>query len=234
MLDSAPAMPHDVSNTRGRTAPLGVPALALPLAPLLPVLAAVQEGGPDGGAPAWMVEARFWLAVALFVAVVVAASGVWALVVHVRQLRDLARRVERLDDLDLKLGRLVAERDDLDLRRLEHVLIDMREGQRRLEEALLRSAERSLAPGASASSTELVASPSAEAVGERVVNRLLVMGYDEVQVITRAEKLLELMHKDGEVLVEARRDGVLYKGRVLLRGGRLSDVELNPAYSIFP
>jgi len=27
---------------------------------------------------------------------------------------------------------------------------------------------------------------------------------------------------------------VLHKGRVLMRGGRMSDVELHPAYSIFP
>ena len=39
---------------------------------------------------------------------------------------------------------------------------------------------------------------------------------------------------DRSVLVEAQRQGVLHKGRVAVRDGRLSDVELSPAYSIFP
>ena len=36
------------------------------------------------------------------------------------------------------------------------------------------------------------------------------------------------------IAVEAVRDGVLCKGRVLLRAGALSDVEIKPAYTVFP
>ena len=38
----------------------------------------------------------------------------------------------------------------------------------------------------------------------------------------------------GEVLVEARRNGVACKGRVLVRGGVVTDVELKPVYTAFP
>jgi hypothetical protein len=194
---------------------------------VVPPLSAFQAGS-------WTAEAPVWIALAALVALVAAAAGVWTLVVHLREVREEGKRLETLADLDQKLGRLVADREDLDLRRLEHVLIDLRDGQKRLEDVLLRVLERERPGGEAALGQDLVVPPSGEVVGERVVNRLLAMGYRHVQVVTRAEKLAELGRKDGEVLVEARRDGVLYKGRVVLRGGRLADVDMNPAYSIFP
>ena len=81
---------------------------------------------------------------------------------------------------------------------------------------------------------DLAIVPSGETVAERVTNRLLALGFEQIQIVTRSEKLAELQRNDGEVLVEAKREGVLHKGRVDLRAGRLADVEMNPAYSIFP
>jgi hypothetical protein len=183
----------------------------------------------------WLADAAFWVVLASLVALTVVATGVWALVYHVRRLREDAQRLSVLDELDQKLGRLVRERDDLDLRRIEHVLIDVRDGHRRLEDALLRVAQLGQGTGSGAApTTDLVAGPSNESIGERVGNRFLALGYEQVQIVTRTEKLAELVRKDGEVLIEARKDGVLYKGRAILRGGSLVDVEMNPAYSIFP
>ena len=186
----------------------------------------------DANAPAWMGEVAFWLAVASFLAAALAAAGVWTLVARLRELGAAGRQLSTLAELDQKLGRLVAARDDLDLRRLEHVLVDVRDTQRRLEDAFLRATEIGTSGGAQATAVAVPASP--ESIGERVLNRLLVLGYEKVQIVTRQEKLAELARRDGEVLVEARRDGVLHKGRVVLRGGRLTSVEIHPAYSIFP
>ena len=124
------------------------------------------------------------------------------------------------------------------VRRIEHVLLDLRDTQKRLEDGIMRTIESGRAQATDTAGTSaLVPAASAHSpisIGERVTNRLLAMGYERVQIITRAEKLVELASKDGEVMIEARRDGVLHKGRVLMRGGRMSDVELHPAYSIFP
>jgi hypothetical protein len=70
--------------------------------------------------------------------------------------------------------------------------------------------------------------------GERVVNRLLALGYERVQIATDRELLAQAFRSEGEVLVEAYRQGVLHKGRVVVRGGRITDVDVLPAYSIFP
>ena len=205
------------------------------------MLSALIEDFPTaGGTPPWMMEAAFWLAVAAFLAAAAATVGVWTIVARLRDLHEDGRRLEVLEEIDAKLRKLVAERGDLDLRRIEHVLLDLRDTQKRLEDATLRTLESGRgAAGGDTGTPGLVPAGSAAlhsppSVGERVTNRLLAMGYERVQVITRAEKLVELASKDGEVMVEARRDGVLHKGRVLMRGGRMSDVELHPAYSIFP
>ena len=208
---------------------LGSAAMALP-PHLLDALGFDALGAPQVGGAAWTSEALFWVAVAGLVAVVVAAVGAWAVVLHLREVLEEVRRLARLEELDQKLGRLVEDREDLDLRRLEHVLIDLRDGQRRLSDALLQLAERR----DSIASRELVVPADAGAVSERVTNRCLALGFERIHLVSRSEELDELLRKDGEVLVEARKDGVLHKGRVLLRGGRIADVEMNPAYSIFP
>ena len=184
------------------------------------------------GASAWLPEASLWLGVAALIAAAVSAVGVWTLVVRLRDLRAEGERLGALEEIRGLVGRLVAERDDLDLRRLEHVLIDIRDAQKRLEDVLLRVVEgERAAPGVPGTALARI---DHESLGERVANRLHSLGYERVQIVTRAEKLTELAANDGEVLVEARRAGVLHKGRVVVRSGRLADVEIHPAYSIFP
>jgi hypothetical protein len=201
-------------------------------------LALLEDPLQAGAAPDWMIETAFWLAVASFLAAAAATVGVWTIVARLRQLHEDGRRLEVLEEIDVKVGKLVAERADLDLRRLEHVLLDLRDTQKRLEDAILRTleADRTAAPRLEGAGSSLVvpAAPGPHTTAERVTNRLLAMGYERIQIITRTEKLAELVSRDGEVMVEARRDGVLHKGRVLMRGGRMGDVELHPAYSIFP
>jgi hypothetical protein len=73
-------------------------------------------------------------------------------------------------------------------------------------------------------------------LSERIVQRLLAHGYERVHVVPTLAELEELFEAEGahEVLVEARHNGVLCKGRVLLRDGVVTDVELKPAYTMFP
>ena len=199
--------------------------------------AAGPQAGAAGGV-SWTAEPVFWLGVASLAALVVIAVGVWALDVHLREVREEARRLGTLEEIDQKLGRVLAERGDLDLRRLEHVLIDLRDGQRRLEDAMLQVLERGATSAATgslgAAASDALVPVSPESMSERITNRLLALGYERIQLVARPDEIAALANSDGEVLVEARKDGALHKGRVVVQGGRIADVDTNPAYSIFP
>jgi hypothetical protein len=176
--------------------------------------------------PAWWPELALWLGLGLLIAAVAGAAGAWALVARLRALREDARSLESLQELKRVLDRLLAAREELDLRRIEHLLIDLRDGSRRLEELLLRTRE------SRDSESEALVPLGNQGLGERVVNRLLAMGCEHVELVTSAEELARL--GDGHVLVEARRDGVLCKGRVSIRAGRIDAVALQPAFPAFP
>jgi hypothetical protein len=177
------------------------------------------------------------LALAALVAAVgagLAAAAAWTLVTRVRELGARAAPLEHLATLSRDVRTLSEARGDLDLRRVEHLLIELRDSQVRLEDALLRHADATREALVRGDSTAALAAPAGDGLGERAVNRLIAMGYERIQLVTRHEKLLELVARDGEILVEANKAGVLHKGRVLVRSGRIANVELHPAYSIFP
>jgi len=182
-------------------------------------------------APAeWWADAMLWLGFFGLVAVIAVAVGVWALLTRLRALGERAKALDGIEEIRQSLQRLIAVREELDLRRVEHLLLDLRDGSRRLEELLLRVPERVASPEAL-----VPVSPTAPGhVAERVVNRLLALGYERVELIGGAEELARLSHTDGQVLVEARRDGVPCKGRVTIRAGRIEAVHLQPAFPAFP
>jgi hypothetical protein len=162
---------------------------------------------------------------------------VWTLIAHARRSERLLGNLTRLEELQTALGKLSFGGEQLDLRRLEHVLIDIRDNQKRLEERLLTLA---LQRGAATHDTPaLVAGGDQQAAGlaERVVTRLLSLGYERVQLVTtlaEIELLLGSDARDGEIIVEARRDGAACKGKVLVRGGMIRDLQIQSAYSTFP
>lgn len=172
----------------------------------------------------------FWLDVLLVVCAAAAALGVWMLHRRLVELERGAAGLARLDELAQCVKKLTGDRADLDLRRVEHVLIEIRDAQRRLETALLSVSEQALARGGGGGAV----STSAAGLAERVTTRLVALGYDRIQVITSREELERIGGGDGEVTVEARRAGVACKGRVVVRGGALTDVDLKPAYATFP
>jgi hypothetical protein len=175
-------------------------------------------------------------AVVAAVGAVTAAAAAWTLVARAREFVGQSRGLEHLPAVARDVAALAADRGDLDLRRIEHVLIELRDAQVRLEDVLMRHAEATRAAllNGEASTALPAIAGGGEALAERAINRLLAMGFERIQIVTRAEKLAELGARDGEVLVEARKGGVLHKGRVLVRTGRIANVELHPAYSIFP
>jgi hypothetical protein len=180
--------------------------------------------------PAWWPEAVLWLGVAL---VFLLAAVVFALFTLHRRLESMQRELEplaTLAELQRTLQTALAGRDALDLRRIEHVLIDLRDGSRRLEEQLLRLAEQRHET-AGGSALVALAPPS---VAERIQNRLFALGYERVELIAPSAEVEALAQGEGEVRVEARREGALCKGRVRLRAGRIEAVQLEPAYPIFP
>lgn len=167
-------------------------------------------------------------------------AAIGALIVIIWQLwRMNAVLAEQADQLDALQGleamaeslEVMAERsDELGRRRLEHVLIDIRDGQKRFEERWLVQMEKHGAvsgamPGIDSSATSL---------SERITNRLLAMGFERIEVLSPLEEVEAIGDGDGEVRVEARRGGMAHKGQVLLREGSIADVRLRDGYDAFP
>lgn len=180
----------------------------------------------------WLLSTIPWLLGLCAVAAGATAAGVWLLHTRLRELARLAERLSALEPIQTTLARVAREREDLDLRRIEHVLIEIRDGQRRLEDSLLRASQVAYHGEAARGA------PAADGAGlsERIVQRLIAHGYEHVQVVPTLEELAKLFEGGGshEVLVEARRAGVQCKGRVLVRDGVVVEVEVKPAYSMFP
>jgi hypothetical protein len=211
-----------------------IPALALLRAP-----ATLADDAAAGGGLDWLVP---WLAVGVL-------AGLAAAVIYLQR---LARATEALGEqaqqagaqieaLHASLARFAATREDLDLRRLEHLLVDLRDQGARTEETLLRAVQAARAQAGTSADTADGASPpptSAATWVERIENRLLSLGYSQVQVFLEREQLGQLddasEREPVSVPVEALRRDVLHKGCVRVRAGRIVDVELNPPYAMFP
>lgn len=184
-----------------------------------------------------------WLALALCVLVGLGIVLLYALLMRLREIEGRALELSHLAKIESKLVELAQAPADLDLRRLEHVLIDIRDGQRRVEGRMLAvleqlqaervhsSGEGAVSPAATGMLSGALSGPH---LSDRLTSRLLALGFERIEFLTPAEKLAELFEEDGDVLVEARRGGVPYKGRVVLADGAISDVQLRPSYQIFP
>ena len=173
-----------------------------------------------------LAETLPWLVLALFLAVLACVAALWMLVARSKALAQSLRGLDRLDEIKSALARLLESHGELDLRRLEHVLLDIRDGQRRVEERLLSVVEGTRSSRAQAGALELVPALDSNALADRVVTRLLALGYERVQLVTPPAELAALVAGDGDILVEARRDGAPCKGRILVRSGMLADVQL--------
>lgn len=205
----------------------------------LDLLALTQDSlaqpAASGGGWTWVLP---WLALA----------GLAGLAAVLILLQRVARAVEAIGDqgrqagaqiesLHASLARFAATREDLDLRRLEHLLVDLRDQGARTEDTLLRAVQtvRGATDGPVAGEGP---QPSAAAWIERIENRLMSLGYSQVQVCLDRDQLETLDESSQSepvaVPVEATRRDVLHKGCVRIRLGRIVDVELNPPFAMFP
>jgi hypothetical protein len=170
----------------------------------------------------------------------IAGASLAALLVIIWQLwRVRAALDEHADQMDALQGlegmaesleTMAAGADQLGRRRLEHVLIDIRDGHKRFEERWLAQMEKHGGQEGAMPGID----PQATSLGERITNRLLAMGFERIEVLTPIEELESMAEGDGEVRVEARRAGVAHKGHVLLREGSIADVRLRDGYDAFP
>lgn len=179
-----------------------------------------------------------WLGPALLlIAIVILLGLVRISSLLAKQLRAQSKldSLSSLDEINAALVKMRDDRDDLDMRRLEHVLVDIRDGNKRLEEKLTRTLEHAAAEMQTRAETQRPAN-MLPGLGERVVNRLLALGYGQVQIVSTTDELAELGKEggNGEVIIEARRDGAHFKGRVMLQDGVIADVAITPAYGMFP
>jgi hypothetical protein len=174
----------------------------------------------------------FWLACMSMVLLIGALVVAVTMAGRLRQIEEKLHRLERLDTLDAGLAQIVERHGELDLRRLEHVLLDMRDGQKRVEERLLAVVEA--ANQKHQSFTAIEKEGARGAVSDRIVNRLLALGFERIELLTQSEDLEALLKTGGDVLVEARREGALHKGRVILKDGAIADVQMRSSYEVFP
>ncbi len=186
-------------------------------------------------------DSLFWLLFALCAIATAAAVAVWILVVRMKRLEAQLARRGSVEDLSAALTKAFEGRDALDLRRVEHVLLDIRDGQKRVEDrliAVVESRERAALAGDDGSRAlvpALGSGPSAgRALADRIVTRLIALGYERVQLVTPSSELAALESEGGDVVVEARRDGSPCKGKVRVANGIIADVQIQSAYSTFP
>lgn len=175
-----------------------------------------------------------WIASLTALAAAAAAVAAWLLVARAKHVEDRLKRLERLDEISAELKKLSVPGQDLDVRRLEHVLIDIRDGQKRVEERMLallesRSRENSAEGGVRALSPE-----SSSALQDRLVTRLLALGYERIVLVTPHADIARIATEGGAIVIEARRDGAACKGRAIVEGGRIQDIQIQSAYSTFP
>ncbi len=133
---------------------------------------------------------------------------------------------DRWQGLEKQLTSLREAQDSgMDLRRVEHLLVDLRESLQRLHHAWREEADRASARGAEDGSWPLP---------DRIRARVLAMGFQRIELLPPEQGWSHLESTGGEVLVEARRGGTPYKGRVEVRDGHLGEVQLRPAHNMFP
>jgi hypothetical protein len=190
--------------------------------------------------PETHVDVLTWLVALAALLAAAGAVAAWLILGRFRRVEAGLERLAKLDDLAAHVKTLAEREDELDLRRLEHVLIDIRDGQRRVEDrilALLESRASESLQGSNAGASTAV-QPSGAAAGaaltDRIVTRLLALGYERITFVTPSADVARIAGEGGAITVEARRDGAACKGRVIVAGGRIEDLQIQSAYSTFP
>jgi hypothetical protein len=146
-------------------------------------------------------------------------------------LRSVDDRLRQLDDRVQLLGqsvdRIRVERVEAQLERLHDDLQDLRELAASVQPATVPVPTPAVAQGG-----EPVAEAPAARIVAAVENRLLQLGYRDVQILSDLQRLEPSV--DAELQVECWRGGMPSKGRVLVRNGAVRDVAVQTVTQMFP
>jgi hypothetical protein len=164
-----------------------------------------------------------------------AGVGIVVLIMLYKRSERLEARLGVLDALDRLEGSVEALKEGLggvDLERLEHLVEDLRDTNRRIGRQLVELAERSVEM--EPESLERVQRPVGAMLGERITNRLIFLGCERIELLVGAGDLERIAAEGGDVGFEARRDGAVAKGQVSIADGRLVDVDISTSHQMFP
>lgn len=175
--------------------------------------------------------------------VAVLVLGLVAFGVLLGRLRKLEALLKQQDtriateEIRAALAKAAEDRGDLDHRRLEHVLNEVRGGIKRTESSVLAVIETQASQAnqpAPARSSE--PRPRQASLRERITNRLLALGYSDIRFVTPSEEIQAIADEngDGSVAIEAHQGATQVKGRVQIRSGGIDDIDLKSFYSMFP
>ncbi|MBM3963021.1 MAG: hypothetical protein FJ306_14135 [Planctomycetes bacterium] len=148
-------------------------------------------------------------------------------------LRSIDDRLRQLDDRVQLLGqsveRIRVERVEAQLERLHDDLQDLREVTSGIQPAVVQMPTPTLP---SATGGDAPAEAPAARIVAAVENRLLQLGYRDVQILSDLQRLDAAV--DAELQVECWRGGMPSKGRVLVRNGTVRDVAVQTVTQMFP
>ena len=140
------------------------------------------------------------------------------------------KELEGLARLEESLKELREGAQGVDLERVEHLLEDLRDANRRIGRQLIDLNEQRV----SEAPREEGARPAGPLLAERITNRLIVLGCERIELLVGAGDLERVAAEGGEVGFEARRDGAMAKGRVEVADGRLVNVDISTSHQMFP
>lgn len=69
---------------------------------------------------------------------------------------------------------------------------------------------------------------------DRVREQLTASGFRAIQIVTPTAEITDEVLRSGHVVVEARRESAVYKGKVFFQNGVPIDVQLSPGHGMFP
>jgi hypothetical protein len=146
-------------------------------------------------------------------------------------LRSLDDRLRQIDDrvqlLGQSIDRIRVERVEAQLERLHDDLQDLREVAIGMQPSPVP-----LPPPAAPASADAPAENHATRIVTAVENRLLQLGYRDVQILSDLHRLDPAA--DAELQIECWRAGMPSKGRVLVRNGVVRDVAVQSVTQMFP
>jgi len=161
---------------------------------------------------------------------------------HLQKLAGISNLEDRLRSVEDQV-RVIAEsaakggveRVSAQLERLHEDLEDLREATTKVRQAVVqipRLPAGSRDKGAATSRDAVQAEPPATRIVALIETRLLQLGYRHIRLIGNLADAQ--MADEIEVQVEAERNGMPFKGRVLMRNGSVHDVNVQSVAQSFP